>query len=323
VAAEAGVSRATVSYVLNGNDQKHRITLATRDRVLEVAQRLGYEPNAVALALRAGRTEIVLVEMPNWPLGPPVAEAIDTMVESLEQLGYTPLVHFQRADPRSLARASQRVHPVGVIAPGTELSPETVQRLQALGARGLVAFAERPLPHVYTYVIDQTRMGRLAVEHLARRGHRRVLALMPDDAALRWLAEQRLSGAREAAAEHEVALRSLETPLRREAIGRVLAAELGRPDGATAVYAFNDELALVALELLREREISLPDQMALIGCDDSPAAERIRPRLTTLRFDEHGRWREIADHLHAMISGEGGTPRTTVSEPAVVLGETT
>jgi DNA-binding LacI/PurR family transcriptional regulator len=78
VAAAAGVSRATVSYVLNGADTKHRITPATRDRVLEVAERLGYEPNAVALALRAGRTEIVLVEIPNWPLGPPVAEAIST-----------------------------------------------------------------------------------------------------------------------------------------------------------------------------------------------------------------------------------------------------
>lgn len=74
VAAAAGVSRATVSYVLNGNDRRRRIAPATRDRVLEVAQRLGYEPNAVALALRAGRTEIVLVEMPNWPLGPPMAE---------------------------------------------------------------------------------------------------------------------------------------------------------------------------------------------------------------------------------------------------------
>jgi DNA-binding LacI/PurR family transcriptional regulator len=323
VAAEAGVSRATVSYVLNGTDQKHRITPATRDRVLQVAHRLGYEPNAVALALRAGRTEIVLVEMPNWPLGPPVAEALDTMVESLEQLGYTPLVHFRRADPRSLARASQRVHPVGVIAPGPELSPEAAQRLRALGARGLVAFADRALPHVYTYVLDQTRMGRLAVEHLARRGHRRVLALMPDDAALRLLAEQRLSGARDASAENDVALRALEIPLRRDAIAPVLAAELGRADGATAIYAFNDELALVALELMREREIAVPGQMAIIGCDDSPAAERIRPRLTTLRFDEHGRWREIAGHLHAMISGEGGAPRATVSEPAVVLGETT
>jgi DNA-binding LacI/PurR family transcriptional regulator len=323
VAAEAGVSRATVSYVLNGADQKHRITAATRDRVLAAAQRLGYEPNAVALALRAGRTEIVLVEMPNWPLGPPVAEAIDTIVESLEELGYTPLVHFQRADPRSLTRASQRVHPVAVIAPGSELSAEATERLRALGARGLVAFADRPLPHVYTYVIDQTRIGRLAVEHLARRGHRRVLALMPEDTVLRGLAQERLSGAREAADEHDVALRSAEVAVRREPINTVLTGELDRRGRATAIYAFNDELALVVLELLRERKVSLPDQMALIGCDDSPAAELIRPRLTTLRFDEHGRWREVAGHLHAMISGEARVPKVTVSEPAVVLGDTT
>jgi len=323
VAVEAGVSRATVSYVLNGADQKHRITLATRNRVLDAARRLGYEPNAVALALRAGRTEIVLVEMPNWPLGPPMTEAIDTIVESLEELGYTPLVHFRRADPRSLTRASQRVHPVAVIAPGTELPPEVTERLSALGARGLVAFADRPLPHVYTYVIDQARIGRLAVEHLARRGHRRVLAMMPEETVLRGLAAERLSGAREAAAEHDVALRSVEVPVRRDAINEVLTRELGRSARATAIYAFNDELALVALELLREREISLPDQIALIGCDDSPAAERSRPRLTTLRFDAHGRWREIAGHLHAMISGEGRAPDVTVSEPAVVLGDTT
>lgn len=317
------MSRATVSYVLNGADQKHRITAATRDRVLEAAQRLGYEPNAVALALRAGRTEIVLVEMPNWPLGPPVAEAIDTIVESLEELGYTPLVHFRRADPRSLTRASQRVHPVAVIAPGTELPLEVTERLRALGARGLVAFADRPLPHVYTYVIDQARIGRLAVEHLGRRGHRRVLALMPDETVLRGLAQERLSGAREAAGEHDVELRSVEVAVRRDAINQVLTSELGRSGQATAIYAFNDELALVALELMRERDVSLPDQMALIGCDDSPAAERIRPRLTTLRFDQHGRWREVAGHLHTMISGDGRAPKVTFSEPAVVLGDTT
>ncbi len=323
VAHAAGVSRATVSYVLNGADEKHRITSATRDRVLEVAERLGYEPNAVALALRAGRTEIVLFEMPNWPIGPPVAEAINTVVEALEQLGYTPLVHFQRADPGSLARASQRVHPVGVIAPGRELSPEVVTRLQALGARGLVAFDQRPLPHVYTYVIDQTRIGRLALEHLAARGHRRVLALMPRDRSLRQVAADRLSGATAAALEHGVSFRSVIAAPERDSIEAALAVELERPDSATGIYAFNDEQAVVALEVLRERGLDLPSEMALIGCDDSPAAERVRPRLTTVRFDEHGRWREIAGHLHAMISGDSGYPAMTASDPAVVAGQTT
>jgi DNA-binding LacI/PurR family transcriptional regulator len=317
------VSRATVSYVLNGSCEEHRITRATRDRVLEVAERLGYEPNAVALALRAGHTEIVLVEIPNWPLGPPVAEAISTMVEALEQLGYTPLVHFQRADPMSLARASQRVHPVGVIAPGAQLSAEVVLRLHAFGARGVVAFDQRPLPHVYTYVIEQARIGRLALEHLAARGHRRVLALMPDDAGVRRLVEQRMSGATAAAREHRVNLRLVTVPVRRDAIERALAAELDRARRATGIYAFNDEQAVVALEVLRDCGVALPQEMALIGCDDSPAAEQMRPRLTTVRFDDHGRWREIARRLHAMISGDGDYPEATASDPAVVAGETT
>ena len=323
VASAAGVSRATVSYVLNGAHEKHRITSATRDRVLEVAERLGYEPNAVALALRAGRTEIVLFEMPNWPIGPPAAEAINTVVEALEQLGYTPLVHFQRADPGSLARASQRVHPVGVIAPGRELSLEVVTRLQALGARGLVAFDQRPLPHVYTYVIDQARIGRLALEHLAERGHERVLALMPRDRSLRQVAADRLSGATAAALEHGISFSSVIVPPERDSIEAALAVELDRPDSATGMYAFNDEQAVVALEVLRERGVAVPSEMALIGCDDSPAAERVRPRLTTVRFDERGRWREIAGHLHAMISGDGGYPDMTASDPAVVAGQTT
>lgn len=329
VAAAAGVSRATVSYVLNGNDRRRRIAPATRDRVLEVAQRLGYEPNAVALALRAGRTEIVLVEMPNWPLGPPMAEAITTIVDALEQLGYTPLVHFQRADPDSLTRSCQRVQPVGVIAPGPELAPELAIRLQTCGARGLVAFGRRPLEHVYTYVIEHTRMGRLALEHLADRGHQRVLALMPDDPTLREVARERLSGAAAAARERQVSLRSVVTPIERGALEAALAAELRprvrrtRRDRPTAVYAFNDEQALVALEVLRDQGIPVPEEMAVIGCDDSPPAARVRPRLTTMRFDDHGRWREIAGHLHAMISGEGDHPWTIASRPAVVAGETT
>ena len=79
----------------------------------------------------------------------------------------------------------------------------------------------------------------------------------------------------------------------------------------------------MSLEVLRDRGVAVPDEMALIGCDDSPAAEQMRPRLTTVRFDDHGRWREIARHLHAMISGDGDYPEMTASDPGVVAGQTT
>ena len=92
MAAAAGVSRATVSYVLNGVHD--RISERTRERVYDAAERLGYVPNAVASALRAGRTEVVLLALPSWPLGPAVAEWVSAGVAELERLGYTPLVHF-------------------------------------------------------------------------------------------------------------------------------------------------------------------------------------------------------------------------------------
>ena len=75
VAAAAGVSRATVSYVLNGVDA--RVSEQTRARVLDAAKQLGYVPNAVASALRAGRTSVVLLALPAWPLGPPRRRARD------------------------------------------------------------------------------------------------------------------------------------------------------------------------------------------------------------------------------------------------------
>src|SRR4051812_47470164 len=96
VAAAAGVSRATVSYVLNG--VHGRISEQTRARVHDAAERLGYVPNAMASALRAGRTEVVLLALPSWPLGPAVAEWVTAGVMEFERLGYTPLGSSSRGD---------------------------------------------------------------------------------------------------------------------------------------------------------------------------------------------------------------------------------
>ena len=104
------------------------------------AERLGYVPNAMASALRAGRTEIVLLALPSWPLGPAVAEWVSAGVAEIERLGYTPLVHFQQGSSgASFDRACDRVRPVALIAPGRDLPPERVdgaaRERHARGAR--------------------------------------------------------------------------------------------------------------------------------------------------------------------------------------------
>jgi DNA-binding LacI/PurR family transcriptional regulator len=178
VAKAAGVSRATVSYVLNGVDA--RVSDQTRQRVLTCARELGYVPHAHASALRGGRTSVVVIAMPAWPLGPPMAEAISTLVTELDGLGYTPLVHFRHwSGPDGLTKACDRVRPVGLLAPFADLPAERVEALKANGTRAIIALAPEPQAHVPALAFDQRLVGEVAIEHLADRGHTRVLAITP------------------------------------------------------------------------------------------------------------------------------------------------
>src|SRR5215218_9071233 len=88
VARMAGVSRATVSYVLN--DTPHQtISAHTRDRVLHAAAVLGYAPSAAARTLRTGRSDVVLCLLPDWPIGPEVGSMLGNLSTALARSGLT------------------------------------------------------------------------------------------------------------------------------------------------------------------------------------------------------------------------------------------
>jgi DNA-binding LacI/PurR family transcriptional regulator len=308
VAREAGVSRATVSYVLNGV-QHQRISATTRARVAEAAHRLGYAPHAAAMTLRRGRTDIVLIDMPFWPLGPVVAEGIESAVSRLDELGYTPLVHFEKpSDSESLNVACRRVQPVGLFAPGERLSRAVIQELRANGTRGILALEQRPLDYVPTLVVRQVDIARAAVDHLTARGHARILALMPADPALERLREDRVAGAREAAESAGATLVTIESTLEEGALEAVFLPALRQAQPPTAVYAFNDDYALAALDVLGRKGVVVPGDVALIGCDDAAAARHSRPRLTTVRLPSARTFLKAANLLHALIEGRPCDP---------------
>ena len=229
VAAAAGVSRATVSYVLNGVHD--RISEGTRARVYDAAERLGYVPNAVASALRAGRTEIVLLALPSWPLGPAVAEFVTAGVTEFERLR----LHAAGAlpdggDSRVFARACDRVRPVALIAPEEDLPPARVAALRENGTRAVLAIAPTPLEHVATLVVDQATVGEIAVAHLVEHGHKDVIALMPTEPEFADLGAERLRG--RAARPPGVTIHPCSRRCDAGAIARAAAA---RPDGALRV----------------------------------------------------------------------------------------
>ena len=319
VAAAAGVSRATVSYVLNGVHD--RISPETQARVFAAAERLGYVPNAMASALRAGRTEIVLLALPSWPLGQAVAEWVTAGVAELERMGYTPLVHFRHGDDRErLIRACDRVRPIAVIGPGDDLPPERVEALRANGTRAVMAISPTPLEHVVTLLVDQALVGEVALDHLAERGHRHVVAVIPGEPQYAELGADRVRGAKASAAEHGVKLVTVTAVCSPVEIGSALAPILSRSGRPTALYAFNDEYAFAAIDALESAGLTVPGDIAVIGCDNSAPARRAR--LTTIMLADIARWPSIAGRLQGLVDGdEDRSP--LFHRPAIVEGTTT
>ena len=146
--------------------------------MLEAARALGYTPNAMASALRAGRTSVVIFALPDWPLGPPVAELLSASSASWTGSATRRSCTSATVRPGRPAKACDRVRPVGLIAPALDLPPASSCCAPTARAR-IVARAASRTTDVPSFTLEQGRVGEVAIEHLAERGHTRVLAIAP------------------------------------------------------------------------------------------------------------------------------------------------
>ena len=305
VADRAGVSRATVSYVLN-DAAGQPISAQTRARVLAAATELGYTPHAAARQLRTGVSDLILLALPPWPLSHAFNLCISAFTQRLSELGYTALVDPATQEMAHLEHTLARVQPIAVVASGEHLSEQLVTRLRSAGTRAVLGFGDGPLGFAPAVVFDQRTITRAAMDHLVARGHRSVLAVMPSDPAFDWFRSGREAGVREAADEHGTTVTVVESPLDHERVADVVTEAVNGPTRPDAVLAYNDDYALLALRALVDAGIRVPDDIAVIGCDNLPVAELFMPRLTTVDVDMSAWGRSIADALHQILcSGEG------------------
>src|SRR5919107_3731640 len=130
VARRAGVSRATVSYVLN-NTPHQVIPEQTRQRVLAAAAELGYTPSAAGRALRSGHSDVVLLLLPDWPIGPSVGVLLESLSSALAEQGLTFVAH-PRSAGRPVSDVWKAITPAAVIT-FEELDAVEDARLQAAG----------------------------------------------------------------------------------------------------------------------------------------------------------------------------------------------
>ncbi|MEU2563133.1 LacI family DNA-binding transcriptional regulator [Streptomyces longispororuber] len=307
VARLAGVSRATVSYVLN-NTSAVRISEPTRRRVLEAAKELGYVPHAAARSLRAGHTRMVLMPTPQIPVGPLFSQFFSELQWALSRFDYTVVQYGSLGlTGEEAARAWAELRPVAVLAPdATALGARGVAVLKRSGAKAVFTLGPQRAEGAHALLMDQRLVGRSAVEHLLARGRRRIGVVVPEEPGLEPFARPRLDGAR-AAVRGAGAAEVTELPL---GYGEDSAARLAarwRPLGLDAVYAYNDEYAMLLMRALQDEGIRVPDETAVVGADDLMLGRLLRPRLSSVRI-ELPSGRGLAELVHRVVREPGTRP---------------
>jgi len=294
VARVAGVSRATVSYVLN-DTPRQTISAATRTRVLDAAGALGYAPSAAARALRTGRSDVVLCLLPDWPIGPEVGTLLGNLSTELARNGLTFVAHPGNRADRPIAELWKAITPAAVLA-FTDFSAAEIGAMRAAGVALVVGLLGRGTSARRELEVPQQHVGRLQAEHLAAAGRTAIGYAYPDDDRVRIFAEPRLAGARIACAAGGIAEPSVRiVPLDPDAAADAVRA--WRDEGVTGVCAYNDDVAMAVLAGMRRLGLRAPADLAVIGVDDIPAARLAVPALTTVTTDQAA----VAGHLAATV----------------------
>ncbi|WP_228004262.1 LacI family DNA-binding transcriptional regulator [Amycolatopsis sp. YIM 10] len=313
VARSIGVSRATVGYVLNDTPGT-RISPETRDRVLQAAARLGYQPNTVAQALARGRSKIILIVLPDWPIEFSLRTQLDEAARVLDEAGYATITytHHESEHAQPLWKLVEPEVVVGLI-------PFTPEDVRSIRAAGISRITPDPDEHLDIGLMPAVLAGpQLQVRHLASRGHRKLaFAATPDKRLSHLNAIRRRATERQAADLGLELLEAREIDYRDDNLAEVVHAWLAA--GVTGVVAFNDDIAGTVVGTAVRAQISVPGDLAVIGHDNKPVASYFAPTISSVGVDNvgFGRWTaEQALHLAAGRPVSAGFP-----EPAVFLFE--
>jgi DNA-binding LacI/PurR family transcriptional regulator len=317
VARESGVSRATVSYVLNRKPGQ-TIPEETRRRVLEAARRLDYVPSASARALRKGQTGIVLLAMPNLPQGPVLSAFVHELADGLSEGGLTLVTHLDDRAHSTLLKVVQALSPVAVIS-YPQLPPEPSRRLFASGVRWVtgvnLSLGPRDDDHQWAVL-----PGRLQAEYLIGLGHQRLGFGWPEDPTLAPIAQDRLEGIQRCCAAAGCPPPEVGTvPI--EPVRAVEAVATWHDRGITGICCYNDDVALAVLAGARMRHLSVPGDLAVVGVDDVPLAALANPPLTTIRQRSDEQGRALAARLLALVAGTSPPPAAPDLTMSVVIRE--
>jgi LacI family transcriptional regulator len=303
VAAEAGVSRATVSRVMNGLST---VDPAIGERVRAAAAKLSYSPSTVARSLAIGRTQTVAIVVPDLA-NPMFQETLRGLSRAAAREGYRVLVADSVENPAEeviLAReARRRCDGLVLVAPRMD----GVQLEELLPDLAPVVLVNRTtgVPGVPVLAVDYASGIRAMVAHLAQLGHRRIAYVAGPSAS----------------AGDRARREGLAHPFPEAAGADVVVIPCGamfedgysvRDDvlrsGVTAAVCFNDVVAMGLLGALHEAAVAVPEQLSVTGFDDIAFARYTSPALTTASVPQGQLGEQAWDRLSALLGGQAPPP---------------
>ena len=304
VARKAGVSQPTVSLVLSRNP-KARVAPATRERVLKIAQELGYRPNRLAQGLVRRRSYALGVIVPGFD-NPVYAAVISGAEKVAAQAGYAVLLCEAKGSEVVQHLEALRDRQIdGVIIAGIAASTLPAAALDGLN----VVLVNQPSEEFSTVGSDSFKAGTIAAEHLLALGHRRLAFLGPADAIPAFRLRER---------GFFQALRGAGVPLSSELIQRAAATVAGGLAGMrallalserpTAVFCANDLMALGAHKACSVAGVGLPRDLSLLGCDDIEMAQLVTPELSTIAVPARELGARAVRLLLKQIDADGALP---------------
>lgn len=321
LAAYLGLSRSTVSLVLNDSPVAQGLKPETRARVLKAAADLGYKANYFARMLNNKRSQLIGILSPDLGEGynASILTAIERLLIDHNYLYFVSSHHWDNALIRQRLEVFAERGAEGLILINTPT--ETAPKLPLVSIGSLED--EYPLTRI---ALDNAHGIRLALEHLYALGHRRIAFLKghthSSDTQLRWAACLESAGqlGLTICKEHVVQLERIDDGLNPIREGYVAGERLlkGRP-AFTALLAFNDLSAIGAMNAFRDAGREVPEEISVVGFDDISAAALVRPSLTTVRQPLTQMGVMAATELLARIEDPNRKPRRISIKPELMV----
>lgn len=322
IAARAGVSKTTVSRVLN---DKPDVDRETRKQVMDIIQQTGFVPQMSAINLAKGKTGLIGLVVPSLT-NPYSLTVIQGVAEGIANTDYELVLYTTGLMEQNQNRFIQR------------LTRNITDGLVILLPRNFEEYADKLAKfHFPTVLVDHrgvvsdfpsvtaaNRKGAYeATKYLVSLGHRRIGCVTGsmDFGCSR----DRLEGYKDALSESATALSTdviMQGDFSRQS-GKACAAKLLRcSNPPSAIFCFNDEMALGALAAAMELGVKVPQQLSIIGFDDLPSAAMSIPALSTVRQPLHEMGSAAASLLLQQINGEASIDKEIILETSLVLRNT-